>query len=140
MKREKLLKSEGYWMAQLQSNLFGTVEKYLKNEKISRQSLASKLGVSKGYISQILNGDFDHKMSKMVQLSLACNYVPVLTFVNADEYILNDQNNKVYDLIPMIKPTYQTFEIPAQYPEKKIDPFTFVKSTKEEINIPAYQF
>ena len=134
------MKSEGYWMAQLQSNLFGTVEKYLKKEKVNRQALASKLGVSKGYISQILNGDFDHKISKLVQLSLACNCVPILTFVDADEYTKNDKNKKVYDLIPMQKPVYQTFEIPQQFLTKSTDLYSFGKSTKEEIKEPAYQF
>lgn len=140
MKREKLLKSEGYWMAQLQSNLFGTVEKYLRDEKISRQQLASKLGVSKGYISQILNGDFDHKISKLVQLALACNCVPILTFVEVEEYIKNDRNNKVYDLIPMQKPVYQTFEIPQHLSGENSALDLYGKSKKEVIKTPTYQF
>lgn len=56
----------------------------------NRTQLAEHLGVSKGYVSQLLNGDYDHKLSKLVELSLAFGYVPKVDFVPIDEYIKND--------------------------------------------------
>lgn len=58
--------------------------------------------VSKGYIPQIFNGDFDHKLSKLIELSLASGKAPILHFVDLDEYIKYDSENKTYHLIPMI--------------------------------------
>lgn len=58
--------------------LFITVKNYMNENKLSRTQLAKRLGVSKGYVSQILNGDFNHKLSKLVDLSLAIGKIPEL--------------------------------------------------------------
>ena len=41
---------------------------------MTQSEFAERLGVSKGYISQILNGDFDHKLSKLTQLLLPARW------------------------------------------------------------------
>ncbi len=56
------------------------METYLKENKLTRTELAKQLGVSKGYVSQILNGDYDHKLSKLMELSLAIGYKPRIVF------------------------------------------------------------
>lgn len=81
MKRTELMKSSGYWTQFIQLSLYNTVNDYLKQNHLTRTAFAEQLGVSKGYVSQVLNGDFDHKLSKLVELSLACGYVPSVTFV-----------------------------------------------------------
>ena len=40
-----------------------------------KSQLAEYLGVSKGYVSQLLNGDYDHCMSKFFELALAFGMV-----------------------------------------------------------------
>ena len=90
MEREELLKSNEYWITNIQIGLFEMIRKYLKESNLTKTQLAEKLGVTKGYISQILNGDGDHKISKLVELSLACNIAPVFSFVNLDEYVKKD--------------------------------------------------
>lgn len=69
MTREELIQSKEYWMAKLQIDLFNEVESYMKKNGLNRVQFAEKLGVSKGYISQILNGDADHRLSKFVELT-----------------------------------------------------------------------
>lgn len=94
MNRNELLKSVDYWTQMLQIDVFELVNKYLKENKITKTKFAEQLGVSKGYISQIFNGDFDHKLSKLVELSLACGYVPSLSFAtveSAEEVAMNYQ-------------------------------------------------
>ena len=54
MKREELIQSKEYWIAKLQIDLFNEVENYMQKKKMNRTQFAEKLGVSKGYISQIL--------------------------------------------------------------------------------------
>lgn len=91
MKREDLLKSREYWIAKIQIDLFEMINEYMKNNRINQTQLAEKLGVSKGYISQILNGNFDHKISKLVDLSLALDSIPLLEFKNSNNFIEEDK-------------------------------------------------
>ena len=73
-----------YWTQNIQFALNGVLHDYLKVNNMTQKDFADKLGVSKGYVSQILNGNFDHKLSKLVELALACGMVPKVEFVPAD--------------------------------------------------------
>ncbi len=88
--RKELLKSKEFWLAKFQSILYDQVEQYLKEHGISKTEFASKLGVSKGYVSQILNGDFDHKISKFIELSLIIDKAPLLRLEDIDKCVLLD--------------------------------------------------
>lgn len=90
MKRKDLLKSKEYWMTKIQLDLFEMIENYRIDNNLNKTQLAERLGVSKGYISQILNGNFNHKISKLVELALAFEKVPVLEYENINNYILQD--------------------------------------------------
>jgi transcriptional regulator with XRE-family HTH domain len=90
MKREELINSREYWLSKIQIELFNEVENYMKKNKLTRTSLAEKFGVSKGYISQILNGEADHRISKLVELSLGIGLAPVISFQNLQEFSKND--------------------------------------------------
>jgi len=90
MKREELINSKEYWTTKIQLDLFKAITQYMKKNKLNRTQLAEKLNVTKGYVSQILNGDFDHKLSKLVELSLACGVVPQLQFEGMESYVKND--------------------------------------------------
>src|SRR5580692_7515821 len=94
MKRAELLKSPEYWTTEIQLKVFNLIEKYRTKNGLTKKAIAEKLGVSKGYVTQILNGDFDHKVSKLVELSLAFDKVPILHFVDAAKYIGDDALGK----------------------------------------------
>lgn len=85
MKRDKLLKSKGYNLAKIQNELFRQLNEYIKSKGITRTQFANELGVSKGYVSQILNGEFDFKLSKLIELSLAIGKIPEITFKSIEE-------------------------------------------------------
>lgn len=91
MTRAELLSSEGYWIATLQIDLYHRMEAYMKENNMTRTQLAEKLGVTKGYVSQILNGDFDHKISKLVELSLAIGLVPTISYKPVQDVIEADK-------------------------------------------------
>lgn len=84
--RNELVSSKECWMVNIQTELFAELEKYLKDNNINRTQFAEKLGVSKGYVSQVLNGDFNHSISKLIELSLAMGKVPILKFEDLDKY------------------------------------------------------
>jgi len=97
MEREALLRSREYWLAHIQQDLYAMMEQYLQQNSLKRKDLAEKLGVSKGYVSQILQGNFDHKLSKLVDISLALNKIPLLTYQDLDAYI---QQDKIWEPVP----------------------------------------
>ncbi len=104
--REKLLRSKEFWMVKIQNQLFSMLEKHLEKNKMTRTEFAEKLGVSKGYVSQIMNGDFNHRLSKLVELSLAVGQVPMITFKSLDKVILEDNVkrsmlNDEFDVVKM---------------------------------------
>lgn len=111
MKRVKFITSKEYLVSEIQLALLDLIGNYKDSKNLKDYELAKELGVSKGYVSQILHATYDHKISKVVDLALACNCVPLINFVDLDEYVKNDMNDKVYKLIVAKRPknvTHQT--------------------------------
>lgn len=96
MTREELLKSPAFWTTELQMELYRQIVTFMKNHNMNKTQLAEYLGCSKGYVTQLLNGDFNHKLSKFVELSLAVGKIPEIIFNDVDDYILYDK--KAYSL------------------------------------------
>lgn len=91
MNREELLKSKEYWTEEIQVQLFNIIENFLIENEMSRIEFAEKLGVTKSYVTQILNGDFDHRISKFVELALSVGKVPIIKFMDIDEVLKLDK-------------------------------------------------
>ena len=91
---KELLREESYWITEIQLELFRQIADYLEKNQLSRKQFAEQLGVSKGYVSQIMNGQFDHKLSKLVRLSLAIGKVPKLQFRELSSIIQQAQGER----------------------------------------------
>lgn len=115
MTRRDLLNSRAYVTSGIQLKLLNLIEEYMKEKKITRTELAKELKVSKGYITQILNADYDHKISKLVDLALSVNKMPLINFVDLERFIREDANDKIYELFPMQRPKRVTYEKSSQY-------------------------
>lgn len=103
MKREEVLKSPEYWTAKTQVELYNLAEKFMADTGRNKSQLAEYLGVSKGYVSQLLNGDYDHRMSKFFELALAFGMVPQIDFVPVEDYVKEDKClSEKYDNQPFI--------------------------------------
>lgn len=110
MKREELLRNKGYWISKIQIDLFSQLSEYMTDHNLNRTQLAKKLGVSKGYISQILNGNFNHRLSTLVELSLAMEKVPEIKFTDLSEKINEEKQipsksspNKIHKNSSLVK-------------------------------------
>ena len=64
MERKDILKSPEFWKTKSQIALYNCAIKFMKENGYDRTRLAEHLGVSKGYVTQLLNGDYNHRMSK----------------------------------------------------------------------------
>lgn len=89
--REELIQSKEYWVTTIQLRLFAEVEAFMKSHQMNRTQFAEYLGCTKGYVTQLLSGDYDNKISKLVELSLAIGRVPKLEFVDTDSFIARDK-------------------------------------------------
>lgn len=89
--REELLKSPEYWITEVQMELYRNVLAYMEKEGLNQTQLAQQLEVSKGYVSQVLNGNFNYTLRKLIELSLAVGKVPVIEFKNIDAVIAQDR-------------------------------------------------
>lgn len=87
MTRKDLLQSKEYWLVQIQTDLFNHVRQYLEQNNMTQTEFADKLGVSKGYISQIMNGNFNHSLAKLIEISLAIGKTPILNFEDIESDI-----------------------------------------------------
>ena len=92
MTREELLRNPAYWTSDIQMELYRQITTFMEKQNMNKTQLAEHLGCSKGYVTQLLSGDFDHKLSKFVELALAVNKIPQITFSDVDEYILSDSH------------------------------------------------
>lgn len=93
--RKEFITSIGYWTVDIQSKLFRLLTDYMKDNHMNKTQLAEKMGVSKSYVSQILNGNFDFRLSKLVQLALFVGKVPKIEFSDMKDYIMEDQLDTV---------------------------------------------
>ncbi|RYD83143.1 MAG: XRE family transcriptional regulator [Sphingobacteriales bacterium] len=113
MEREEILNSESYWTSAIQLDLFNSIESFMEKNNLNKKQLAEHLNFSKGYISQVLNGEFDHKISKMVKLALACDSVPLMFFVDKDTFIKNDSEEKTYEIVSRSRRKNYHEDLPA---------------------------
>lgn len=90
MTREELISSPEYWMTNAQIELYNCASKFMNEHEMNRKQLAEHLGVSKSYVTQLLSGDFDHRLSKFMELSIAFGYVPELVFTPIEKFIERD--------------------------------------------------
>ncbi len=76
----------------MHNNLVSEVEDYLRVQGMTRTAFATKIGVSKGYLSQFMNGGTNHKLSRLVSIALAVGKHPHIVF--------SDPPAKPYQVLP----------------------------------------
>lgn len=69
-------------MTQMHDTLVLEVEEYLRAKGMTRTAFAAKIGVSKSYLSQFLNGSANHKLSRLVSIALAVGKHPHIVFAD----------------------------------------------------------
>jgi transcriptional regulator with XRE-family HTH domain len=97
-KRLETLKRPEYWFEYSQNELFRQVSAFMNVEGINQTELAERLGVSKGYVSQILNGTSNFSMKKLIEISLAIGKVPLISYEAIESKVKEENGNqKVYE-------------------------------------------
>jgi len=91
LSRKELIQTPEYLHETIQNELYRQVKKYMDVEGLNQTQLAKKLGVSRSYISQILNGYFNFSLLKLIEISIKVGVIPVLNFVPVSEYLDEDE-------------------------------------------------
>jgi transcriptional regulator with XRE-family HTH domain len=91
--REEILKTPEYWFEQAQNELYRQVTEFMEKEGINQSQLAEKLGVSKGYISQVLKGEFNYTLKKLIELAMAVGKVPTIEYKGIDQIVKEDSQS-----------------------------------------------
>ena len=113
---EELISTSEYWTTRIQLDLFNHILNYMQENGMNRAQLAQKLGVTKGYVTQVLNGDFDHRLSKLVELSLAIGLIPKLEFLpKADFFEERNTISSPFEKIERIAPIKPTLKFSKPY-------------------------
>jgi transcriptional regulator with XRE-family HTH domain len=90
MTRQKLLRSSEYWFEEAQNELYRQVIEYKEQKGINQTQLAKELGVTKGYVSQILKGEFNYTLKKLIEICLAIGQVPRIEYTSISKVIEDD--------------------------------------------------
>ncbi len=89
--KSELFQTEEYWLENFQNELFRKVHEYMNKEGLNQSQLAAKLGYSKGYISQILNGETNFTFKKLIEVCLKIGIAPDLQLKPIDQYINSEE-------------------------------------------------
>ena len=120
--RQDLIVSPEFWIENIRTELYNIIQDYMDENGLTRKQLAEQLGVSKGYISQVLNGESDHRISKLVSLALMVGKAPYLYLKDVNKVLEEDAEGKnVYlDFEGMESNKYQNPQrqtsLPREYP------------------------
>lgn len=92
MERKDVLLEPAYWITQIQIALYDCATKFMLEQRKNRTELAQYLGVSKGYVSQLLSGDYNYSLSKLVETSMAFGFIPKMSFSPIEEELYRDEH------------------------------------------------
>ncbi|HEY5744626.1 MAG TPA: helix-turn-helix transcriptional regulator [Chryseolinea sp.] len=90
--RHKLFKHPDYLLSKYQAEVYRQLQQYMDGHGLTQKEIAKHLGVSSSYVNQILKGNFNFTLKKLIELSLMMGKVPTLEFVNIDDYLAREGN------------------------------------------------
>lgn len=85
--REEILRSPVYWLTHLQIEIFNLLNTYMEENNLTQKQVAERLDVPPFYVSQTLNGNFNFKLSKLVELSLLVGKAPTIQFETIEQIL-----------------------------------------------------
>ena len=109
--REEILKSPDYWFEEAQNELYRQVIEFMEREGLNQTQLAEKLGVSKGYVSQILKGEFNYTLKKLIEISLAIGQVPKIEY-SAIVKVIEEDSKTSFLQLSTSEPLFSRYSLP----------------------------
>ncbi|MEX1275903.1 MAG: helix-turn-helix transcriptional regulator [Bacteroidota bacterium] len=92
---QTLLDIEEDWSATLEQQLLDireNIAQQMEKKNISRAALATMLGSSRAYVSQLLNGNENIRLSTLFKVAFALDLRPLIQFTSIDDEIVQKLN------------------------------------------------
>jgi Fic family protein/predicted XRE-type DNA-binding protein len=70
-------------LADMRTSLVQEIESHLKEAGLNRTQLANQLGVTKGYVSQLLNGKASQSIDQLVSIVISLGKLPQLSIIDS---------------------------------------------------------
>lgn len=90
MTRQELLQSPAYWEQKAQLDIYQHAIDFMESHSMNRTQFAEYLGVSKSYVTQLLSGDYNYSLQKLVDLSMKLGLVLQLEFSPISQILFSD--------------------------------------------------
>jgi transcriptional regulator with XRE-family HTH domain len=91
LSKKELLKTPNYLLTKYQNEIYRQLISFMESNNLTQKEVAQKLGVSGSYISQVLNGNFNFTLKKLIELGLMIGKVPYFEFVELDEFWIREK-------------------------------------------------
>lgn len=85
--REEIICGSTYWLTKVQIQVFNLLNTYMEENNLTQKQVAEKLNVSPSYVSQILNGNFNFTISKLIELALLVGKAPIIQFETIEQIL-----------------------------------------------------
>jgi transcriptional regulator with XRE-family HTH domain len=85
--REEIISGSTYWLTKVQIQVFNLLNTYMEENNLTQKQVAEKLNVSPSYVSQILNGNFNFTISKLIELALLVGKAPIIHFETIEQIL-----------------------------------------------------
>ena len=94
--KHKLFKHPDYLLSKYKAEVYRQLQQYMDDHGLTQKEIANHLGVSGSYVNQVLKGNFNFTLKKLIELSLMMGKVPMLEFVNINDYLVSEgkQNSR----------------------------------------------
>ncbi|AYB32987.1 helix-turn-helix domain-containing protein [Chryseolinea soli] len=90
--KHKLFKHPDYLLSKYQAEVYRQLQQYMDDHSLTQKEIADHLGVSSSYVNQVLKGNFNFTLKKLIELSLMMGKVPTLEFVSINDYLIREGN------------------------------------------------
>lgn len=92
--REEIISGPTYWLTKVQIQIFNLLNTYMEENNLTQKQVAEKLNVSPSYVSQILNGNFNFTISKLIELALLVGKAPIIQFETIEQILEAEELQK----------------------------------------------
>src|SRR5689334_14353102 len=88
--KHKLFKHPDYLLSKYQAEVYRQLQQYMDDHGFTQKEVAKHLGVSGSYVNQVLKGNFNFTLKKLIELSLMMGKVPTFEFLDMDDYLAGE--------------------------------------------------
>jgi predicted XRE-type DNA-binding protein len=91
LSQQELFEHPNYLLRTYQLEIYRQLSLYMQENNLRNKDIADKLKVSTSYVSQVLNGDFNFTLKKLIELGLMIGKVPYFEFIEPKEYLRREK-------------------------------------------------